>query len=568
MEVTVLKSVRIEQFKSITDATLELGPVTVIIGPNNAGKSSVLQATQFAVSIAQSLRIDGTGRWLSGSLGGTLSAQQLMYSPLQDVYALAHGGTLRQRGNDIRVSFTTDDLGDCAITVRRGRNKNISISATGRALVDRIEDVNHPYSVFAPGLAGIPAFEEFRAEGTVTRAAARGDANSVFRNVLWRLKQDAAAWNEFEKSLAEMFPHITVEVDFDERVGEYIDARVTSGSFTVPIDAAGTGVLQAIQVLAYIGLYKPRLLILDEPDSHLHPDNQRKLARLLTALTRGGDLQVLMSTHSRHFLDEFGALGANIVWFSSGETRPIVGNQVDVLLELGALDAGDRLRNGTTPVVVITEDADRKYLDALMLSSGFESSDYDVWSYNGSTKLDSALVLVQFIGAHAPGTKIIVHRDSDFAPTSELDAYRASIKAAGASVLTTEGTDIESFFLRPAHLEHVFLELPAADLASALAEATSATKDVSIKLLTDDRFARAQRARSTGGPTPSAGDASQQANAEYAADPQRYRHGKKTLGALHAVLQRDHSLNKPVTVQSAALEVLELRVIADEIHAL
>src|SRR6188768_2551378 len=118
----MLQSVRIERFKGITDTSIELGPVTVLVGPNNAGKSSVLQALQFAVSVAQSLRLDNVSFWNGERLAGTLSAQQLVYSPLRDVQALAAGGVLRQDElHAIRISLTSDDLGSAAITVRRGK---------------------------------------------------------------------------------------------------------------------------------------------------------------------------------------------------------------------------------------------------------------------------------------------------------------------------------------------------------------------------------------------------------------------------------------------------------------
>jgi predicted ATP-dependent endonuclease of OLD family len=49
--VSVLNSVRVRRFKSLEDVTLNLGErPTVLVGPNNAGKSSLLQAIQFAVS--------------------------------------------------------------------------------------------------------------------------------------------------------------------------------------------------------------------------------------------------------------------------------------------------------------------------------------------------------------------------------------------------------------------------------------------------------------------------------------------------------------------------------------
>jgi hypothetical protein len=183
--------------------------------------------------------------------------------------------------------------------VSRGKNKNIAVRVNGRGLGERLSDVDNPFSVVAPGLAGIPSFEEYRAQGVVRRSAARGDANSVFRNVLLTLKADAEAWNTFQDSLHEVFHDIDVDIEFDHDTGEHIAGWVKRGDVRLPTESCGTGVLQAIQVLSYIGVYKPRLLILDEPDSHLHPDNQRKLARLLDHLSHEKDLLELGALDAR-----------------------------------------------------------------------------------------------------------------------------------------------------------------------------------------------------------------------------------------------------------------------------
>lgn len=121
----------------------------------------------------------------------------------------------------------------------------------------RLESMEHPYSVVAPGLAGIPAYEECRSQGIVQRAAAKGDVNSVFRNVLWLLRQNDHEWVLFKRRLEQVFGEIDIEVTFNPAVDEIISFRVIKGDIYLPIDSCGTGVLQAIQTLAYIGYTSP-----------------------------------------------------------------------------------------------------------------------------------------------------------------------------------------------------------------------------------------------------------------------------------------------------------------------
>lgn len=566
----MITTVRIQRFKSVADMSVELGRLTLLVGPNNAGKSSVLHAIQFATSVCQSLELDGVSRWSNGERSGTLSTEQLIYTPLRDVHALSMGGRLKQEATTaIRVEVTDDSLGSTDILVSRGKNKNISVRVTGEALGKCLSDLDEPFSVVAPGLAGIPSVEEYRARGTVRRAAARGDANSVFRNVLLALKTDSAAWDEFHTSLQEVFHDVELDIDFDHDTGEHINGWVKRAGLTLPIDSSGTGVLQAIQALSYIGVYKPKLLILDEPDSHLHPDNQRKLARLLARLTEREDLQVLMSTHSRHFMDEFGRLEASVHWLSDGARREGQFDVVSALLDLGALDAGDRLRNGETPVVVITEDTDTQGLRTLLLSSGLSDEDFDIWSYASSSKVDSAKLLGRFILDTAPGTRVLVHRDRDYMTDDEAGTFREELEERGLSVLVTTGTDVESHFLSLDYLQEVYPEIDVADLRALLDSATEAVRDESVKVMINAQVEAGYRQRGRGeGTPPSPGSVALTSTASYEADPVRYRHGKKTLKKFRALVQEEHGLNRAVlTTVSRHLEIASVRRLADELRA-
>ena len=44
----MIKSIHFQNFKALRDATLPLGPFTLIVGPNGSGKSTAMQALRFA----------------------------------------------------------------------------------------------------------------------------------------------------------------------------------------------------------------------------------------------------------------------------------------------------------------------------------------------------------------------------------------------------------------------------------------------------------------------------------------------------------------------------------------
>jgi hypothetical protein len=62
-----------------------------LVGGNNSGKRTIIQGLHFAVELLQTIALSGD----CGSAGPTsLNPVQLIYSPSQDVYALAPQGKL------------------------------------------------------------------------------------------------------------------------------------------------------------------------------------------------------------------------------------------------------------------------------------------------------------------------------------------------------------------------------------------------------------------------------------------------------------------------------------------
>lgn len=81
-----IEKLTIKRFKQIKDLSLELKANTILIGANNAGKSSVLQALHFAVSVAQTATLIGENvRWGGNKFELSFNPSQLIYSPVSDV---------------------------------------------------------------------------------------------------------------------------------------------------------------------------------------------------------------------------------------------------------------------------------------------------------------------------------------------------------------------------------------------------------------------------------------------------------------------------------------------------
>ena len=542
----------------------------MLIGANNSGKSSVLQALHFAVSVAQTARLVGEGvNWSKDKFQLSYNPAQLIYSPIAEVLSLASGGTLQEPpGSQIEVEISTSDGEQCLVAVRRGRNRNIQVSIAGRALGERLMNIEKPFTVYAPGLAGIPKDERYMSPGVVRRVVARGDANLVLRNVIRMLSLEKKSWDAFLEDMQSLFKGIAIEIEFDEKRDETIEVFFQiPGGPRLPIDAAGTSILQASQILAYISLFQPTVLILDEPDSHLHANNQRILCNLVVDLSSKRGFRALISTHSRHVLDAM-RNRSTVIWINKGQKVAYDSlTTATQLLDLGALDSIDYFADGEIRCLIATEDSSTEAiaaLEVLLWSNDFIEEDTEIRSYSGCTKIDSAKVLGGFLNDKAPHIRFVLHRDRDYMDDAAALDFENQITQIGAHPLLTALSDMEGYYLNAEHLSHLNPPLTVDRAQELINEATVVTKDKSIEKLINLRLEAANRNRN-GGPQPNAGAISIQANKDYEADPAKWRRGKIVLGVLKGLLQRELGKNPKVLEPSAYLKSPSFGAIRDAI---
>jgi energy-coupling factor transporter ATP-binding protein EcfA2 len=315
------------------------------------------------------------------------------------------------------------------------------------------------FSIYVPGLAGVSQFEQHHSESVVRRGVASGDANLYLRNVLWLIKQKGKI-PELALRMKNLFPKFEIWISFDSVNDIYIDVDVSTtgpNGRRCPLELAGTGVQQALQIFSYVTLFEPRLLLLDEPDSHLHPDNQGLLAAALQETVNATATQVIVSTHSRYLVDSLHE-DANFIWLKEGKVHEQgVGlSKLPVLLELGALDSFDKLMGGAYDWVFLTEDRDRRMLEILLTANDFPLVKCLFYSYKTSTNIEAAKLLTDFIRESAPLTRVVIHRDRDFMTPAEVARVSENIESRGAIPGITSGCDVESYFLAPGHLGSCF----------------------------------------------------------------------------------------------------------------
>lgn len=472
-----LNRITVESFKRITDASIDLKPITTLIGCNASGKSSILHAAQFGIAVLQQA-YRGKNKKGKDVFRNTLAYTDIRFRPTLDFMELRNGARVTQKsGISIIYEGEYEVFGarsrvkaKCKVTLLKGKNDNISVRLegddAGMELAAILGNKERPASILALGISGIQLQEEWRTRPVIDAAAMHGDANLYLRCILDHLHENGDAWTKFKKFLNECFEGIEIFVIHDDETDLTVDVVVVYGGKKITIDLVALGILQVIQILAYVFLYRPPMLLLDEPDSHLHADSQLRLCKVLRTIAEDTDTRIIIASHSPQIIQNFSEDPiAKIVWIQDGKVLHGRNEAPDyaLLAQLGMLSLGNWISDHSKKFLLFSEDSKLENITTLALSSGAPKN-IVVSSYYGKENLYSSYLMAQLILNQRPDLKIFIHRDRDFLTDCELEYQRLIAKdkldklniSESVTEIFTPYNDVEMCFLNSEHLENVF----------------------------------------------------------------------------------------------------------------
>lgn len=499
-----LDKITVTDFKRIAKLTVDLSPVTALVGGNTSGKSSALQAAQLGVSILQAAfrRVRANGNPL---FAATVANDAVLFRPTEHLLDLRRGDPATQSlGYSVTyqgVEVASGAAKQITIAVTRGKNANITVTRTGDDdFATVLADLDHPFSILTPGLSGIPMREEWRTKGAMDAAVMHGDANLYLRTVLdhlftrdleeaakaaWKDRRDIAelpesGWKIFSTLLDRCYPGARVIVHHDHRRDRYVKVEVEAPDSLVALDMASTGMLQVIQIIAYACFYAPPLLLLDEPDAHLHADSQSRLYEALRGVAAKTQTRILFASHSPQLIQRLMYdPDAALVWMSDGAQVAVDEAQrpaIPILMTLGALSAGADAFDPARSTIILTEDKHTRPVTTLAKANGAPDN-IAVLSYNGCGNLPAARLLANMITDMRPDARIIIHRDRDFRTETEMrfelataQSERERNKVTRVTELFTPLNDVEHSFAQAPHLKTVFADVLAPEIIDAAIE--------------------------------------------------------------------------------------------------
>lgn len=340
----LLKTITIRNFRGITDLSLDLGPTTVLIGENNVGKTTVFDAVRTALSRAMTRRTAYSFEEDDYHLGSKdASARDAAPIHIGLDFAETHADEwpkeVLQRLNDIIV-FDDDSRRHIVLRVTSGFDAAVNdfvtewafLDVDGASLAPKAQTPSNftAFLLFAPAhylSAMRDARTEFGARGAFFGAYIRNPAlpKDVRDDLQQKLADINAAVVEAHASLRELRENLTkaqriVALGSTDKVDiEAVPARVsdllaksqvsitgvTGASLPLARHGAGTQSLAVmflfesfVKTFQSSGGITSSLLLLEEPETHLHPNAVRALWPALADLPG----QKIIATHSGDLL--------------------------------------------------------------------------------------------------------------------------------------------------------------------------------------------------------------------------------------------------------------------------
>lgn len=335
----MLKRITIENFRGFKqlDITQDLGAVTVLMGPNSSGKTTVLHAIRLACQVLD-LALSGNVRARADSKGIVVGKDELVDSPgqllaLRDWQALFLDQVVGT-GSAFKIKLVFEEKDpvqalDLVMSYARNQQLKYSLRVTApsspprpsndKTLGDYSKRIKKwlrdhaPRAVFIPPFYGVVTDEEYRPRVVVDKLVGSGDQSHAVRNLITGLEPyQLTRLNAFLTEL--IGASISYRTNGDKVETESplrVEFKDTNGG--IELSAAGAGLVNLIALYASLARWQASaktnlvMFLLDEPEAHLHPRLQGSTAqRMVSLVTQEFGAQLFMATHSVEIINRLG----------------------------------------------------------------------------------------------------------------------------------------------------------------------------------------------------------------------------------------------------------------------
>lgn len=325
---------RVQNYKALREVTLDLTPIHVLIGPNDSGKTSLLEAiAALCRSADYELTRAFAGSWEGHDLVWRLANDAIVTFEIASDVSLGYSLSCRfgRSGRSVVVEY--EDVIQNGETDRfRNRNHRtthlrearhaasttqVDSLSLSRAVGELVAGVH--YYRWVPRFLSLPNAPDARRR---FRMEPSGFGLALCLDDI--LGYDREEFTLLEDAFRSFFPHfrsikLLPQVAFKsqpedpEQVpqlnradGKGLFFQLQDGNL-IPAAQVSDGVLLVLAYLAILHLPEPpRVLLIEEPENGIHPKRLSEVIQLLRQLVAKQDrTQVLLTTHSPYVVDLF-----------------------------------------------------------------------------------------------------------------------------------------------------------------------------------------------------------------------------------------------------------------------
>jgi predicted ATPase len=368
----MIQQVRIQNFRSLKDVTLDLQQVNLLIGPNNSGKTNVLKALVFLYHIL----FDEQFRFIEEETHKRIifnSSLKLVNDQLQgsivftinfEVYESNYfcqielQRSLRRRG----IFGIRSNTKPVVKFLMRDNKQNIDQYLSGSSY---FAVFNREFSAEKPEFYDAVKYMRDVFEDLIIY---RIDPKTLFDSVIpsheMRLNSNSSNIIPFLFGLSQNYKKRfqQLESDLERCVGDIVSVSTPpdpfeKGKLTLKffdarendywVDEVSEGVLYFLALLCIIHQPDPpKLLLLEEPEKGIHPRRIREVLDFIFDLAQEKDIQVIMTTHDTYVVDQFADIPEAVFVFDKKEGATEVKN-----LQKDIIEPADKLseENGLPP---------------------------------------------------------------------------------------------------------------------------------------------------------------------------------------------------------------------------
>lgn len=296
----MIEQVTIKGFKRFHDTTFHLPGHVVLAGPNDSGKTTLLQAiAAFGLALRRWKRLNDFQRHGGSYTKAPISLQTFYAVPMRS-FDLLWRNRYYVKGEHAEIEIRQAGSKSVTMEFIADTTEQIYVRPSNKAMPTFLRNYSLE-AVFVPAMSGLVIEEPIYQPPKIEQLLGQARGGEVLRNLLVAASEDKAAWKSLKKGIQRLFDVKLIQPDADGAniLAEYQEGN-SPGSKNPNFDIAsgGAGFQQVLLLLAFLHTRESAVLLLDEPDTHLHHILQSAIYRELRRVAARHKSQLIIATHS------------------------------------------------------------------------------------------------------------------------------------------------------------------------------------------------------------------------------------------------------------------------------